>query len=145
MAGRIAKDKAERIERKDRERAEYPSSQDSTLFRHNVVTIYTMLEKEIGLPPKQADASKARVLSYGPSSAQAEEARQLPVSPYLTKWPRELSEALAGMDAEGDESSEQALKLGRLLQGQKYKMGWYKVPRISYDYAPATMDPVLMD
>ena len=60
----------------------------------------------------------------------------LPVSPYLTKRLRELSEALAGMDAEGDESSEWVLKLGRLIQGRKYKIGWYKVPHISYDYMP---------
>ena len=49
------------------------------------------------------------------------------------------------MDPEGEESSERVLKLGRLLPGQKYKMGWYKVPCMAYDYAPATVDTILMD
>ena len=65
--------------------------------------------------------------------------------PYLTKRPRELSDTLTGMDREGEESSERALKLGRLLPGQKYKMGWYKVPRMSFDCAPATVDMILTD
>ena len=43
-------------------------------------------------------------LSYDPST-EANEPIQLPVSPYLTKRPRELSDSLAGMDTEGEESS----------------------------------------
>ena len=81
----------------------------------------------MGPPPSSTGFSRVAGLSYDPST-QAKDPTQLPVSPYLTKRPRELSDTLAGMDTEGEESSERALKLGRLLPGQKYKMGWYKVP-----------------
>ena len=69
----------------------------------------------------------------------------MPVSPFLTKRHRELSETLKGMDTDGEESSNKALNPGRLLPAMKAKMGWYKVPRMSYDYGPATIDTILAD
>ena len=69
----------------------------------------------------------------------------MPVSPFLTKRHRELSESLKGMDTDGEESSDRALKPDKLLPGLKAKMAWYKVPRMSYDYAPATIDTILTE
>ena len=69
----------------------------------------------------------------------------LPLSPYLVQRPNDLSESLTGTDPEGDKSGHCRLKLGKLILGQKYKMGWYKVPCLSFDYAPATLDPILVD
>ena len=52
---------------------------------------------------------------------------------------------LAGADPEGDERGDRGLKVGKLIPGQKCKMGWYKVPCSSFDYAPASLDPILLD
>ena len=116
----------------------------STLFCHNVATIFTVLEDEVGLPIKAKDSSKAAGLSYDPSS-ESEDPIQLPVSPYLTQRPKELSEIVKEVDAEGDESIDRAFKPGRLSPILKAKMGWYKVPRQSYDYGPAAVDSLLTE
>ena len=58
------------------------------------------------------------------------------LSPDLTQRPS---------DAEVEETRERALKAGKLLPNPKVKMGWYKVPRSSFDYAPASLDPVLVE
>ena len=49
------------------------------------------------------------------------------------------------METDTDESGDKPLKLGKFLPPQKTKMGWYKVPRSIFDYAPAILDPLLSD
>ena len=66
-------------------------------------------------------------------------------SPYLIQRPKDLAESLIGANPEGDESGDRGLKLGKLLPGQKCKMGWYKVPCSSFYYAPSSLDPILID
>ena len=109
-----------------------------------MATIYTVLAKEVGPPAQSTVTSRAVGLSYDPSS-ESEETIQLPVSPFLTKRHKELSEILKGADTDGEESADRALKPGKLLPVLKAKMGWYKVPRMSYDYAPATIDSLLTE
>ena len=133
-----------RLDKRDRERPQSPSH-DTTLYRHNVATIYAAMEDEIGPPTSQSGSSKARALSHALALPQMADAPVLPLSPFLVQRPRDLSESLAGIDTEGEESSDRGLKLGRLIQGHKFKMGWYKIPRSSFDYAPASIDTVLMD
>ena len=50
---------------------------------------------------------------------------------------------LAGTDAEAEETGERALKVGK-LPNPKVKMGWHKVPCSNFDYAPASLNPVLV-
>ena len=45
----------------------------------------------------------------------------------------------------GDTGGDQGLEVGKLIQGYKVQMGWYKVPCSAFDYAPASLDPVLVD
>ena len=66
-------------------------------------------------------------------------------SPFLVQRSSDLSEALAGADPESEEGSDRGLKVGKLLPGQKVKMGWYKVPCAPFDYAPSSLDSVLVD
>ena len=110
-----------------------------------MATIYSALADKIGPPTPQAGSSKARALSYEPALAQTGYTPVLSLSPYLVQWPRDLSESIVGTDTEGEESGDRGLKLGRLIQGQKYKMGWYKVPCTFFDYAPAALNTVLVD
>ena len=113
MSDKIAKDKAERIEWKEKEKSESDAPK-STLFSHNVATIYATLVDKVGPPVKAKDSAKAAGLSYDAAS-ESEDPTQLPVSPYLTQRPKELSETVAGIDAEGDESLDRAFKPGKLL------------------------------
>ena len=58
LSDKIARDKVARLDKRNRERSEIPSPHDSTLYCHNVATIYTALEDEILvlLPLRQAPA-----------------------------------------------------------------------------------------
>ena len=99
----------------------------------------------LGPPIKAKVSRKAVGLSYNPSSDSEETTEQLPVSPFFTKRLTELSECLAGADEEGEENREKAYGLGKLLPTLKARMGWYKVPRQSFDYAPASLDSILFE
>ena len=118
------------------------------LFCHNVAMLYTctLLADVVGSSVKPAGSGKARALSSTPSaSSDQADSPLVPLSPYLVQRPSDLSEALAGADPESEEGGDWGLKVGKLLPGQKVQMGWYKVPRSSFDYAPATLDSVLVD
>ena len=56
-----------------------------------------------------------------------------------------MSNTLAGIDNNNEESGEKPIKTGKFLPLQKTKMGWYKVLRSIFDYAPAVLDPRLTD
>ena len=55
------------------------------MFCHNVATIYTMLEKDVGPPPQPTGSSKA-VGFYDPTT-QVEEPTKLPISPHYVPLP----------------------------------------------------------
>ena len=59
--------------------------------------------------------------------------------------PAELSELLAGADTEGDENRDKAYGLGKMLPTLLARMGWYKVPRQSFDYGSASLDSILFE
>ena len=77
------------------------------------------LKDVIGSPLKQTASGKARALSCTVSTSSLN-----------------LLVILAGTDPDNKEGGERGLKVGRLIPNQKMKMGWYKVPRSSFDYAP---------
>ena len=109
-------------------------------------TLYTMLEDVVGSPVKPAGSGKARALSCAPTSPLDQaDSLLVPLSPYLVQQPSDLSESLAGADSESEESGDRDLKVCNLIPGQKVKMGWYKVPRCSFDYAPALLDSILVN
>ena len=133
LVDKIARDKASRLDKKESEKAKSPSH-DATLYRHNVATICAALEDELGLLAAQAGSSKARALSHAPVLPQSEHVPALPVSPYLAQRPKDLSDSLADTDTESEDTGgDRGLKIGKLIQGYKVKMGWYKVPRSSFD------------
>ena len=75
-------------------------------------------------------------MSWEPNPPHGVEAPLLPLSSFLVDHPQELSDALRGSDVDGDETSD---------KGPKFKMGWYRVPRTSFDYVPASLDSILID
>ena len=83
-------------------------------------------------------------LSYVPASAQDDSPPQLPVSRYLKERTTELLGLLTQGEG-GPEAAPTGLKVGQLLQGTKFKVGWYRVPRSEYDSIPAALDPQLKD
>ena len=95
FSAKITRDKVQRIE-KEKDRADWPSSsKEVTLFRHNVVTLYTMLEDMVGSPVKPAGSGKARALSCVPSTPLDQaDSRLVPLSPYLVHRPSDLSKVL---------------------------------------------------
>ena len=143
MSDKIAKDRSERIENKERKRAESDAPK-STLFVHNVATILTTLADKLGLPVKATEPKKVIGLSYNPAS-DSDGSTQLPVSPFLTQRSQERSDIVAGIDTEGEESRDRAFNPGKMLPILKAKMGWYKVPCQSFDYGPAILDTLLYE
>ena len=75
LSGKIAQDKSEQINKKEKEWNE-PTAQSSTLFRHSVATIFTVLAKEVSPPPAATSASRAVGLFYDPTT-EADEPIQL--------------------------------------------------------------------
>ena len=61
----------------------------------------------IDSPVKVTETKKAAGLSYNPSS-DLDDPTQLPVSPFLTQRPKELSDIVASIDMEGEESIDRA-------------------------------------
>ena len=121
-------------------------SHDVTLYHHNVATIRSALVDELGPQEDQAGSSKARALSHVPAPPHSAHVPALPVSPYLAQRTKDLSNSLAGTDTESEDAGgDRGLKVGKLIQGVKVKMGWYKILRSSFDYAPASIDQVLVD
>ena len=133
-----------KISNKEKKTAESDAPR-STLFIHNIATINTVLAGRIGPPAKTKVPKKAVGLSYNPTSDSDEATEQLPVSPFFTRRPIELSECLTGADEEGEVNREKAYGLGKLLPSLKARMGWYKVLRQSFDYAPASLDSILFE
>ena len=125
LSDRIAQDRQARIAQKEKKKAESDAPR-YTIFIHNIATITTTLADRIGPPVVKAKTSKKAVgLSYDPTSDSDEAASQLPVSPFFTMIPAELSECLAGADTEGDENRDKAYGLGKLLPTLRARMGWY--------------------
>ena len=81
------------------------------------------------------------------SSSEQMDTLPLPLSPYLTQRPSDLSNILAGRDRDNEDCRDKGLKVGKFLPPQKTKMGWYKVPRANFDYryVPASLNPLLAD
>ena len=103
-----------------------------------------MLEEELGSARPTPPAQSVTCLSHMPSSSQDDMPPQLPVSQYLKERTAELS-ALLTQGEGGPETAATGLKVGQLLQGTKFKVGWYRVPRAEYESIPAALDPQLKD
>ena len=145
LVEKITWDKASHLGKKEEVRVK-SLSHDATIYHHNVATIRSALVDELGPHEDQAGSSKARALSHAPALPHSEHVPALPVSPYLEQQTKVLSDSLVGTDTElEDTSGDRGLKVGKLIQGIKVKMGWYKVSRSSFDYAPASIDQVLVD
>ena len=117
---------------------------DHNLLAHNLLTCSTVLQEELGPPRPTPPATAVSCLSYVPASSQDDLPPQLPVSRYLAERTTELSQLLMNGEG-GPEAAPTGLKVGQLLQGTKFKVGWYRVPRSEYDSVPATLDPQLKD
>ena len=103
----------------------------------------TVLKGELGPQQAKATVFKAKAISHLPDPSQEEDAPIPPLSTYLVERPQELSEVLAKGEGEGEDAT--GLQVGRLLTGTKFRMGWYCVPRATFDFAPAALDPFLTD
>ena len=79
LSSKIARDKLFRLDKRDRERSESPSSH----MPHCIATIYAALEDELGPPTPQAGSRKARALSHVLAIPQTGDAPILPLSPFL--------------------------------------------------------------
>ena len=104
LSENIDRDKVQRIKKKDKDKADgSSSSQDPTLFRHNLATLFTTLADVVGSPATLMGSGKARALSCVPTvpSNQAD-SPLVPLSPYLVQRPKDLSETLAETDPEGE-------------------------------------------
>ena len=121
------------------------SSKEATVFSHNIATIWTTLGDIIGSPLKPTTTGKARMLSCTASALSDQtDSPQVLLSPYLVQRPSDLSDTLAGTDPDVEDGNDEGVKVGKLIPKQKMKMGWYKVPRSIFYYAPSVVDPVLI-
>ena len=81
LSEKIAMDKASRIDKRDKERADGPAPHDPTLFCHKVATIYVALADVVESLASQTGSSKARALSHAPTQSSAQvDAPLLPIS-----------------------------------------------------------------
>ena len=83
-----------------------------------MATLYTTLADVVGSPVKQAASGNVRALSCTHSvSLDQTDTPLMPLLPFLVQRPCDLKGALAGVDPESEEGSDQGLKVCDLLPG----------------------------
>ena len=109
-------------------------------------TMWHVLKPVVGSPVKTTTDNRPKSLSARPIEEQEERPSLVPFSPFFKNKVAELSSVLAGDAAsEGADSEDRAYNIGRMLQNPKMRLGWYRVPRQHFDFAPATLDPLFTD
>ena len=118
------------------------------VFKRNLETMWEALKPIVGSPVKH-QTGKAKALSTDPTSVSSTQAQLAPLSPYLDARVRDLSASLKRVSTDrGGEATEgppKPLALGKLLPNLKAKMGWYRVPRASFDFNHSLPNSVVQD
>ena len=125
LVSQIMQGRATRLETSESEHSSF--AKEVPVFCHNVAAMWTALKSQVGSSLKQKPPGKVRALYFEPLTPVSQmEPLMVPVTPFLTQRPLDLSNSLKGTDSDMDEPGglPPAKSVGRdlLVQGTQVSL-----------------------